>query len=378
MQLRNPKLYRRLCEVFGGKNVRVHNPGVPAEFDRIQSNYDGQLGSRLERRGLDVGEQFSVCCPFCRDTRFRLHVNHMYATPEGDRKHGYLQLWHCFNEDCQADFENRKRFYRMLIDKEDVIQIDQSVNIAPQNKDVTLPGSILPLDFLLRKNRFHPAVEWCFSRGYDIYELSELRVGYCVEGNGENRHITGRLVAPFYGRGADGNAKLIGWTARRLHDEPDDDSPKWYHSKSQTGKVVYGLGKAARYQTIIIGEGPGDRWSVGPQACCLLGKTLTTRKADLIANAIKRSVKGDPWKKRTIVVLLDPDQDKDALSRGDRHHIENAVDVLSSFVECPVVGVYLPPGTDPGMLERHYLWAYIQRELKGLGLSASGRLFTCS
>lgn len=52
-------------------------------------------------------------CPYCRDSRHRLRVNHLYGQPDNrgwPRRH----LAHCFNEDCLADRQTRDDFFQLL------------------------------------------------------------------------------------------------------------------------------------------------------------------------------------------------------------------------------------------------------------------------
>jgi len=366
-QLRNPQLYARLCKVFGANRVVVRKPGEKGEFVKGEYEHQGYKKFRTEKVGSQAGEEFAVSCPLgCGDTHGRLAINHMWGTMDPYSGKRILWLCHCYNEECQAEYENRKLLAEIVFgDDTSAIEINESVDVKPVKRKVTLPGAMLDLLTLAKSRPDHPAVQFAYGKGYDITELSQrYGVGYCVGSAYAGGIIEGRLVAPWYTRRG-GKSRLAGWTARRI--TTDADTPKWYHSSSATGSVVYGLGEAAAYRTVVVVEGPGDKWSVGPPGGATLGKGIRTEKAKLIANATKSG------KNRLVVVLQDPDQDPISAAKGKPHHIEQAVAEITKYASCPVIGVYLPPRTDPGLLDRGYVWDYIYREAKGQGVKASNK-----
>jgi len=160
-----------------------------------------------------------------------------------------------------------------------------------------------------------------------------------------------------------GKVELAGWTARRLSN--DADTAKWLHSSNPTQNIVYGLAEAAAWRTILVVEGPGDRWGVGKYGAGVLGKTVGQPKAMRIAKAAGNHPD------QNIVVLLDPTQDRVSKLRKRRHHIEVACESLRQYAKCGVHGVYLPAGTDPGSLDQQYTLDYVERELGEQGVRIS-------
>jgi hypothetical protein len=140
------------------------------------------------------------------------------------------------------------------------------------------------------------------------------------------------------------------------------------HSKGSISKVFYGLGAASKYQTIVVVEGPGDKWSVGINAVAVFGKTVNAKRLSALSSVINS--RSNP-KDSTVVVLLDPEQDHKAKQEGKTHHIEQATDKLKQVLDCPVLPVYLPLGFDPGALRRNYIWACIKNEAKKNGVTVS-------
>lgn len=365
MPLRNPRLYAQLCSVFGQRNVGIHSPGVGTQFERERVSFGNELRYMLRRRSVDIGEQFSIKCPICHDWQTRCYVHHLYGTPENGRTRGYLRLWHCFNEECQSDFENRKQFASIVLEGAPMLKVDETVNEVPEQTSIEMPGAMISLKYLLKNDPGHRMVQWCLARGMPVQEMARLGVAYCHRGDNRNSRCTDRMVVPMFARTPDGKSFLQAWTARRLSE--DVSQPKWLHSRSPTQSILYGLAGASKYRTIVPVEGPGDKWSVGPQATAVLGKQITHQKARKLARAAKRA--GDRF--LSFVVLLDPAQDEKAKLRGEPHHIAKSVSVLASHVDCPVLGLYLPPWADPGGLDNRYIWNYISREANAAGVPVS-------
>lgn len=364
--LRNPELYRRLCGAFGGqRNVKQHRGGQPGEFGKGQFEHEGYRRYRLEKKGAYVGEEFSVSCPFCNDTKRRLYINHLWGTADPYNGKQILWLWHCYNEECQGLHENRVKLARILFDDEhELLEVNKAAVAPPRVKrSIALPGVMQDLLTLAVKQPNHPAVQFCYGRGYRLDELTHMYgVGYCtMEVDYGGSAGEGRIVAPWYFRKR-GKVELGGWTARRV---VDADTPKWVHG-APTADVVYGLGDAARYRTVVIDEGPGDKWAVGPQAGAVFGKFVNAQKARLIAKALEPNID-----KHAVVVLLDPDMDVVQKKAGRPHHIDVSVKELKRVLKCPVVGIYLPSKTDPGSLERDYMWDYMAFQAKKQGVSIS-------
>ncbi len=73
----NPTLHRRLVLTF--KMVRVTNLGQEnVVYRRAAWNQKGRMQSDV----VTHGEQYSVSCPFCSDTRQRLSINYSWAVKD--------------------------------------------------------------------------------------------------------------------------------------------------------------------------------------------------------------------------------------------------------------------------------------------------------
>jgi hypothetical protein len=72
-----------------------------------------------------------------------------------------------------------------------------------------------------------------------------------------------------------------------------------------------------------------------------------------------------------VVVMLDPEQDPNEAERGRPHHIERLVNDLKPAFRKRVFGLYLPEGTDPGSLDRYWMFRRIREEAEKRGLEVS-------
>ena len=369
LELRNAGLYRRLCTVFGASNVGIHRPGQPgrritAAAAALDRGYSGMQAAE------QVGEEYNVPCPICGERRSgksgRLWFNHLWGTKDPRTNSTILWLCHCYNEECQQEYRNRVKLAEMVLGGDTLVVKQIDVPIEPPKK-AKWPGVMQSLIELAPQGLNHPAIRFCLRKGYDPRVLAnKYGVMYCMEVVKANPLARHRLVVPFYVR-IGGQVELAGWTARRLREPPrnasqedlDSYGPKWLHSSTPTGHIVYGLSEASKYPTIAIGEGPGDRWALGEQSVATLGKTLRAAKIDRIAAALAEH--GDAAK---VVLVYDPMQDAKAKARGALHHILDAVARWKERSRIPVYDLWLPRWSDPGSLVKSYTWWHIEQRLK--------------
>lgn len=372
MQLRNSKLYERLCLLEKKENVHIHDAGVPTKIVRRALGGESK-GYTYENVGMSRGEQFSINCPFCSDEKHRCYIHHLFATPEDDYTHGYMRLWRCFNEECQSDYDNRMEMLKMITenDSSTVFQIDKRVNVKPQIEKPSWPGVMRTMATLAENEPDHIAIRWCLARNLDINRLIAAGVRYCETGKTKYPYASGRLVFPFIKRDpTTKKAVLAGWTARIVKKRNEMD-PKWVHSRTPTRKRVVGLNGAVNSPISMWVEGPFDWIAAGRCSGAVLGKIISRDKASVIARALQKR----PIKHRVSVILMDPDISSDAKKRGDLHHIEKSAAELRKVIDEPVVPVYLPPGTDPGSLYTGYIHDTVVRTVYDAGYKKAAELF---
>ena len=103
-----PDLYNRLCAGFG--KVRIINEGVEM---RATVEHDA-LYDRPRLNVIDPGEYLAVNCPFCKDTRGRLWINHRWGRWDPQTKSRNLWLCVCYNEGCLDTYERQRALYDMV------------------------------------------------------------------------------------------------------------------------------------------------------------------------------------------------------------------------------------------------------------------------
>jgi hypothetical protein len=316
----------------------------------------------LVKSGTDTGEEFAVNCPFCGDQRSRLLINHLWGTKSRTTGKTLLWLANCFNTGCLSDFQNRADLYEMVFGDDRAgpvnLDVDQEVEEKEEKplEPADFPGLIIPLKQLIRPNIPHDAVDWCLARNYDPTELADIYdVHYCAISKFANDRATNRLVAPLFAE-INGRREMVAWTARKLEDE--QPGGKWEHSYTTIGRLFYGLDIASKYKTIVVTEGPGDAWAVGPQAVSVLGKTIQQEKVRMLRHLVESRASANDT---TVVLMLDPAMDKVTKAKQGEHHMVKAERILRLYLPCKVVPVYLPEYSDPGSLDRRFIWACIRK-----------------
>lgn len=342
----NPLLYRQLQRLFG--RVKLSNEG-----EAMRSHYGTDAVTKEPKLHIDhPGEYYQVCCPRCRDTRYRLYVNHKWGRRD---EQGRLNLWLsiCYNENCFSSGPRRRELFDDLNEiagtlPEAKILVGEQVDLAARG--MTLPGPTVRLNKLPAD---HPACDYLAGRFYDPDRLGRFyRVGYCP--TSFYYHARHRIVAPVYAEG-----KLKGWQARYIGDmdwKRKDSPPKWFSCPGmQRAKLLYNLDEARKYKVVVIVEGPGDVWSFGPMAVASFGDTVTKTQTGMIMSL---------FGKHTCVLMLDPESMDKASTR----------DLCSRFrgqFEGGFVPVTLPKRTDPGSLARNFLRRYVRQAARGCGVRVS-------
>ena len=74
---------------------------------------------------------------------------------------------------------------------------------------------------------------------------------------------------------------------------------------------------------------------------------------------------------QTVVVMTDPEQDEREKAKGKPHHIDKLVGELGASLGDRVFGIRLPPGTDPGSLDRQFLRNLVRSECQKRKLPVS-------
>jgi hypothetical protein len=356
----NPELFKRLEHRFGKGHVKVNAENRPMVSSYRVDPYGEGMTSRLEIEY--PGEEYHVRCPFCRDCKQRLYINHRWGVRDPVSGSDNLWLVHCWNEECFSNHNtgNRREMYNQLWEyiligrvTHDTILTRSAANKALYKpRAMELPGAVWPLDDMKRRKSSHKAIQYVEDRLWDpVYLGRNYGVGYCLDSYYED--AKNRIIAPAYLHG-----KLVGWQARYVGDAPKGVAKWWTCPGFSCGSTFYNYDRMAQCQTKVIVEGPADVWNFGPQAAGLFNKNMTLDQRRLLEQCFRPD--------DVIVVLLDPEMDSKAKQRGDTHHIEKVWNMLITEPRFRrrVLKVYLPHGSDPDELDKEYMRLLIKEEAR--------------
>jgi hypothetical protein len=307
MKVRNKVLYDFLSYYYG--KVKVMNQG---NAFRYCVRYEHGI-KKIER--IEGGEQYAVCCPHCKDKRYRLSVGHVFGSTIDD-----VTIWHtafCWNCQCEDIVPQMRQQYLDFqtfydgasittagvagitgerLDNVSLTDIADSAANSIVKFEGMVPLSQLPAD--------HVAKQYMRSRNFDPDELFPYTsLCYMYNEKREARFPHRRLVIPmfFYG-------KLVAWQARVITGHtvltaapakkskwPYMEPKYWTAAGSKRGFFLYNYDIARTLPFCVIAEGAFDVWSIGPHGVGVWGRILTRRQAELIASTWPQAVLfGDP------------------------------------------------------------------------------------
>lgn len=342
----SPTLYERLRRHFG--TVRIAAVGQAFRAMSVRG-----INNEPRLRFRQRGEHYRVCCFACRDTRFRLYINHMFGQKDGHgRKMTFLAI--CFNEGCMAKRENL----------EDLVEKLEDTGLLATER--IRDGEVLPLHAsevqwpgyckLLSKLRAdHDANAYLASRGFDTAVLAaRFKISYCLDS--DYFLARNRIIIPVFE-----HDKMVGWQARYVGELPWKDKerkrylPVKYFSCPNSqfrSRCLYNWDEMKRWQTGVVVEGPTDVWRFGAMSGCIFGNTITeTQRRKLLA----------VFRKRVLILLLDPEEFS---SRSTLR----AVRLFEKRMPGRFCAIKLPVGTDPGSLDRDFLRDYVRQEAADRGV----------
>jgi hypothetical protein len=320
-----PELYRLLKRVFG--KVKVCKPGQAIKRSLVTED-DGRSHYIFnEGKGDDWGEYYSICCPICRDHRFRLSINHMWGHRDETTKTLNLNLIQCHHQNCFRDYDQRRIFYEQLFGG-GVDEVNDSIRPGIKETkpfgEIEWPGTVWPLN---RVEPDHIARVYLRGRRFDPDWLAEqFRVGFLLHPAPRLWYLKDRIIIPVFF-----DNKLVGWQAR-LAREPKDKQELKYISMNNLprGRILYNFDQARLYPFVVVVEGPMDVWRFGPEAVALLGQ-IAGAQTNLLTIY---------WK--TVIIMLDEDAKKNSA---------DLLAILRQSLPGRVVEVHLPPARDPGAFE---------------------------
>lgn len=343
----NPALYSRLKR-FG--KVRVSNEGEAFKYRAVRGLEDEPL--------LDIahdGEFYMVCCPFCRDQRYRLYVNHMFSQRDSHgRRMTFLAI--CYNQNCLARRENQLEFLETLDSTEMLtdVRVFPGKDVPEEARVVQWPGNCKLVNKLKAS---HHANVYLESRGFDPDFLARrYQVSYC-----KYSHYSlarDRLIFPVFE-----GEQLKGWQARYIGELPWKDKekkkglpPKYFSTPSSNfrSRCILNWERMRQWKTGVVVEGPTDVYKFGPMSGCIFGNTITPLQRRKLVTIFKKAG-------RSLVLLLDPEE---FTSRST----EKAIRQMERAMRGQFCAVKLPDKTDPGSLDQDFSRAYVQQEAAKKGV----------
>jgi hypothetical protein len=337
----NPVLYNALRARFGA--VKVASPGERYEMHAMR---DPENPYKVIEECVHAGEYYCVCCPYCKDERFRLWVNHMWNTRGPDGRIVGRNLIICYNEGCDMfGFHKQLHFF-----SKDVPRIGAKHIQGLEEelfKPVTLPGKCTPINTL---STWHPAVRYLTNGRLTPLQQAvvhqpealwnDWRVCYCEKAEHNKGYATefveNRLIFPIYRRGV-----MVGWQARAI----DNTTPKYY-TRPRTPKrhLLVNGDRAKMFPIGVVVEGFFDAFAVGHCAVAALGKHLSYWQLKELRNFYADGM---------VCLLLDPDAAED---------MRVTLDSLQTAFKYGCFGVTLPAGWDAGACTQAQIWAKIREE----------------
>ena len=321
----NPRLYAALCSLFG--EVRVSKAGDHGSPPLVfRDPMSGRLISKWDP-GVNKGEEYQVCCPFCNDRHFHLYINHRYGQEyEGG---GRCRIAKCF-KGCLELQSNRETLWHDVmmtlshgIDRATLLKISQTPVKESRVGDVGIPLGTVPL---VNLGDNHPAVKYMFDRGFDRDTFKRHSLSYC--GKSEDFMLSERIIIPIRFNGVD-----VAWQSRKIRE--DQKGPKYFSSPgAHLGSILYNFDVARDQDYVILTEGVADVWRVGQTAVCLFGKSLSEGQKALVANN---------WRDKPVLVMLDHDAQSEA--RNILNNVKRIHGGMAANVEVPEE--YKDPGNTP-------------------------------
>lgn len=330
----NPYLYSSLVRNF--RNVRIGQQGQAALRELAFRTNGTQYWQQKH------GEAYYVNCPFCKETRQRLHISHLWCVRDAAQNTMHKSYIYCFNTSgaCTTDPYNVDKLMLMVFGGIEYSQLPAKDDLnlpaaKPRPLETELPGRIVSLASLPEG---HIARAYVRDRGFDPDWLSSTyQVGYCTDAVREYAAMWNRLYMPIYMHG-----KLAGWQGRYLHkiNHKETGIPKYYTYRYMDSSTLYNFDVASKYDVIVLVEGVTKVWAVGPQSMAYFG-VMNAKRAEVLARVLKTNGR--------IVYLPDGDAWR-PLQTGRIKAVEG-IKTLQQFIPASqLVPLQLPDGIDPGDL----------------------------
>lgn len=348
----NRALYKRLERRFG--HVKVSNSQQAMVCKSVKTG-DDELKPKLLIS--HAGEYYKICCPFCRDTRYRMYVNHRFGQLDA-YKRPLLFLAICYNEGCLSNRDNFKAFLEMLDEAYlSEARVVPGKVVSEEAQEVMPVGTTIALNML---HRTHPARLYVESRGFNVDVLANrYGVTYCT--SSRYSLATDRLNIPVFEKG-----KLKGWQARFAGEldwkgpNKKELPPKYFNTPEAhfRSRCIYNIDNMCRWETGVLVEGVTGCWRFGPMAGAIFGNSMSEAQKRKFLSV---------FRKRTAILLLDPEE-------FESNSTKKLVSEMKKHMPGNFCAVRLPTGTDPGLLGREFQREFVRQEALKQGVVVRYRM----
>ena len=362
----NPTLYSLLVRRYGENSIEVIAPGERIDWGLKRKLVGGEIC--MSRDVRHSGEEYKLRCPYCKDHRARMFINHRWGVWDEETESNNLWMVQCFNEQCFDSFEQQENYYDAIYatsrgPRNNLLIRDGVEPSGSDGREMAPPGPLWRLDKLKAKHPQHDAVVYLENRGYDIDRLARLfDVSYCPMAHVYGM-ATNRIIIPIKKDGV-----MVGWQARYIGDNVRGQpfnvagvAKYWTSPGFKRRFFAYNYDRAIRHSTVLIVEGPADVWSAGVMGLGLIGKTM--------ASALRKQFVFDMKKRHgaaaRAVIILDPKADDRRAGKRKAHPIEALrLHLVQGLGPTRVVPVYLPEEIDPGDCDRDWLWKFCKEKAR--------------
>jgi DNA primase len=233
-----------------------------------------------------ANSEYYWLCPFCHHHNPKLAINLNKGA------------WHCWV--CNSSGRRLLSLFRKLdCSKEQIAELSrilqEDIPLVHNDTVVTnlsLPKEYHPLYEPLARIDYRHALKYVLDRGLTASDILRYRIGYCFEGQYQNR-----IIVPSY----DADNKLNYFVGRSFY----EDGMKYKNPQVSKNTVIFENSINWEYP-IVLCEGVYDAMAIKRNAIPLLGKQIPTR---LMSRIIEYNV-------RDIYLALDTDAIKSTLDHA--------------------------------------------------------------
>ncbi len=254
----NPALYRALQAKFGTVRVSAHGQRLTFEV---------KPGKNGDQEIVKTGpsEQYSVCCPFCGDTRYRLTINHAWLTSPVRGVPMITKFAKCYNEGCNV---TNPEFYKQFVGPTEQFAglLDLMATAEPPPLlEVRMPKGCVALHELPAHHAVHSFLVQKYNGLTAEYLGKFYGATFTSEYDELYRLASNRIIFPIMKAG-----KLVGWQGRSVS---PDEKRRWVLSPGFR-KTLYNADRLHYGQIPIICEGITSAIACGPTGIAIFGKSM--------------------------------------------------------------------------------------------------------